>query len=104
MVVAVPMSTSQSVRDTPAGRRHLDGVSDLAIGRARDGTNRHCVDCDGEPMGGGLRCPDCFFALARPAPRGHGSLAGYRAHYRRGEHPCLACRNAKSVDKAERKA
>ena len=98
------MSTSQPLRATPAGKRHLTGIPEAIVDLARKGTNEACVDCDGEPMGGGLRCPDCYSALAHPAPRGHGSLAGYRAHYRRGEHPCLACRNAKSVDKAERKA
>ena len=98
------MSTPQSVRGTPAGIRHLSGVSDLAIDRARDGTNERCVDCDGAPMGGGLRCVDCYFAIARPGRGGHGTVAAYRAHYRRNERPCLACRNAQAVDKAERRS
>lgn len=50
---------------------HWRGVSDLRLVRAREGTNLACVDCGGEPLGGGLRCGPCFTAVvaARPGRR-----------------------------------
>lgn len=39
---------------------HWDGIPTVYIAAARDGINPRCVDCQSEPMAGGLRCATCF--------------------------------------------
>ena len=78
--------------------RHYEGVTDMAIERAREGVNDRCVECDAGTLSGGLRCLDCFSAVARlTTPKmACGTDPGYRRHLRRGETPCAGCRAARA--------
>lgn len=78
--------------------RHYEGVTDMAIERAREGVNDRCVDCDGEALSGGLRCLRCFSSIAQPnrAKNWCGTDNGYRRHLRRSERPCDRCKSARA--------
>ena len=65
--------------------------------------NDRCVDCGGPSWVQGLRCRDCYLATANPKrSKGHGTVAGYRAHLRAREKPCRECVNANTEDRRRR--
>lgn len=42
---------------------HWHGLDADTITAAREGRNSACVDCQAEPLDGGLRCHPCFTAI-----------------------------------------
>jgi hypothetical protein len=63
-----------------------------------------CEDCGERSLAGGRWCWPCFKARASGAPdTGCGTDAGYAAHRRRGEDPCVRCRDAHASATRERR-
>lgn len=86
-----------------AVRRHQAGVPPFRIDMARKGTNDRCVSCGRTPMAAGLRCEPCYFRVARPNVRGHGTQRGYDTHRKRNETPCSDCLEARSSYKRDQR-